>query len=186
MTLKEYFVQGRFHSGPTRCDACRLQNITLSVHEGERLGIIDHDGEPQEHLVADAGRHLFLRPPPASTCVEGRMSSLFDVTLDSSWMPTGYENIRFRGYLQGETPKSIKEKEQEIVEFTELQEFMNIPALLHRHVRALGFTIATVIQPEILLVDQVLSVGDFDFQRKAGLARCQHDEQGEADRRGQP
>lgn len=168
MTLKEYFVGGWYRKGANSVRRIpALQNIHLEVHEGERLGIIGHNG---------AGKSTMLRMlagiyPPTSgkRIVEGRISSLFDVTLGFELDANGYENIRFRGYLQGETPRSIAEKLEEIVEFTELKEFMNIPVRYYSAgmLVRLGFAIATVIQPEILLVDEVLGVGDFNFQRKA-------------------
>jgi lipopolysaccharide transport system ATP-binding protein len=168
MTLKEYFVRGMFRRGanPVRRIPA-LQNITLSVHEGERLGIIGHNGAGKSTLL----RMLAGIYPPTSgqRIVEGRISSLFDVTLGFEMDANGYENIRFRGYLQGETPASIRGKVNEIVEFTELKDFMNVPVRYYSAgmLVRLGFAIATVIQPEILLVDEVLSVGDFNFQRKA-------------------
>jgi lipopolysaccharide transport system ATP-binding protein len=83
---------------------------------------------------------------------------------------TGWENICYRGYLQGETPRTIRAKMQPIAEFSELGHFLDMPV---RHYSAgmkirLAFAIATAIEPEILLVDEVLSVGDRAFQEKAG------------------
>ncbi len=82
---------------------------------------------------------------------------------------TGWENIALRGYLQGETPKSIQAKIHEIAEFTELGEFLELPI---RHYSPgmlvrLAFSVATAIEPEILLIDEILSAGDMAFQTKA-------------------
>src|SRR5262249_12637140 len=82
---------------------------------------------------------------------------------------SGWENIAYRGYLQGESPKSIEDKMYAIADFTELGDFLNMPV---RHYSAgmmvrLASSIATAIEPEILLVDEVLSVGDMAFQEKA-------------------
>jgi ABC-type multidrug transport system ATPase subunit len=97
------------------------------------------------------------------------VSSLFDINLGFEGEASGWENIAYRGYLQGESPKSIEDKMQAIADFTELGDFLNMPV---RHYSAgmmvrLAFSIATAIEPEILLVDEVLSVGDMAFQEKA-------------------
>jgi ABC-type polysaccharide/polyol phosphate transport system ATPase subunit len=82
---------------------------------------------------------------------------------------SGWENIRYRGYLQGETPRSIDRKIEAIAAFTELGEFLNMPVRYYSAgmLVRLAFSIATAIHPEILLVDEVLSVGDMAFQEKA-------------------
>src|SRR5213079_176162 len=84
---------------------------------------------------------------------------------------TGWENIAYRGYLQGETPSSIKPKVQGIAEFSELGDFLNMPVRYYSAgmLVRLAFAIATAVEPEVLLVDEVLSVGDRAFQEKAGL-----------------
>ena len=95
---------------------------------------------------------------------------MFDIALGFEQEATGWENICFRGYLQGETPRTIKSKMQPIAEFSELGDFLNMQV---RYYSAgmrlrLAFSIATAIEPEILLVDEVLSVGDMAFMEKAG------------------
>src|SRR6185437_14326788 len=82
---------------------------------------------------------------------------------------SGYENIFYRGYLQGETPRSVRSKMQAIAEFSELGDFLNMPVRYYSAgmMVRLAFSIATAIEPEILLVDEVLSVGDLSFQNKA-------------------
>jgi ABC-type polysaccharide/polyol phosphate transport system ATPase subunit len=101
--------------------------------------------------------------------VKGRISSLFDLSLGFQMEATGWENIAIRGYLQGETPTSIQSKIQEIADFTELGDFLEMPI---RHYSPgmlvrLGFAVATAIKPEILLIDEILSAGDAAFQTKA-------------------
>ena len=111
-----------------------------------------------------------IYPPTAGTLtVQGQISSLFDIALGFEADATGWENICFRGYLQGETPRSIRDKMQPIADFSELGEFLNTSV---RHYSAgmrlrLAFSIATAIDPEVLLVDEVLSVGDKAFMDKA-------------------
>jgi ABC-type polysaccharide/polyol phosphate transport system ATPase subunit len=164
--LKEFLVR---RSAESVLEVRALEDITLQVREGERVGLIGHNG---------AGKSTLLRvlagiyPPTAGRCVvEGEVSSIFNIVLGFEPDSTGWENICYRGYLQGETPRTIRAKMQPIAEFSELGHFLDMPV---RHYSAgmkirLAFAIATAIEPEILLVDEVLSVGDRAFQEKAGL-----------------
>jgi ABC-type polysaccharide/polyol phosphate transport system ATPase subunit len=97
------------------------------------------------------------------------VSSLFDIALGFEPGASGWENIAYRGYLQGETPRSIKSKMQPIAEFSELGEFLDMPVRYYSSgmLVRLAFSIATAVDPEILLVDEVLAAGDAAFQAKA-------------------
>lgn len=168
ITLKEFVVQRMFRrAARQRMQVRALQNVSFSVEEGQRVGIIGHNG---------AGKSTLLRllagiypPTLGQRLVEGHISSLFDITLGFESEASGWENIGFRSYLQGETPKSIKDKIRPIAEFSELGDFLNMPVRYYSAGMAvrLAFSIATAIEPEILLVDEVLSVGDMAFQDKA-------------------
>jgi ABC-type polysaccharide/polyol phosphate transport system ATPase subunit len=87
---------------------------------------------------------------------------------------SGWENIFYRGYLQGETPKSVRAKMQGIADFSELGDFLNMPVRYYSAgmLVRLAFSIATAIEPEILLVDEVLGAGDMAFQSKARQRMC--------------
>jgi ABC-type polysaccharide/polyol phosphate transport system ATPase subunit len=144
-----------------------LQNINLVVGEGERLGIIGRNGAGKSTLL-----HLIAGIyPPTSGCrtVVGHISSLFNIALGFEADANGWENIEYRGFLQGETPRSIRAKAKAIAEFSELGDFINMPVRYYSagmKVR-LAFAIATAVEPEILIVDEVLSAGDLNFQAKA-------------------
>src|SRR5262249_1060712 len=168
MTLKEYLVRGLFLRGRTHRMVVRaLQNVTLTVNPGDRVGIIGHNGAGK----ATWGRLLagIYEPTSGRRVVEGRISSLFDLMLGFEPEASGWENIRYRGYLQGETRRSMQTKIEPIAEFSELGEFLNMPVRYYSSgmLVRLAFSIATAIEPEILLVDEVLSVGDRAFQEKA-------------------
>ena len=168
ITLKEFVVQRMFRRvGRERMQVRALQNVSFAIDEGQRVGIVGHNGAGKSTLL----RLLAGIYPPSSgeRFVEGHISSLFDIALGFEGEASGWENIGFRSYLQGETPKTIKDKIQPIAEFSELGDFLKMPVRYYSAGMAvrLAFSIATAIEPEILLVDEVLSVGDMAFQDKA-------------------
>jgi ABC-type polysaccharide/polyol phosphate transport system ATPase subunit len=168
ISLKEYIVSGLFRRPKENSFEVRaLEGINLQIGEGERVGIIGHNG---------AGKSTLLRlmagiyPPTAGRReVSGRISSLFELALGFEPDASGWDNIMYRGYLQGETPRSIRAKMQAIADFSELGRFLDMPIRYYSAgmVVRLAFSIATAIEPEILLIDEVLSAGDAEFQAKA-------------------
>jgi ABC-type polysaccharide/polyol phosphate transport system ATPase subunit len=166
VSLKEYLVRGLFRRS-SAVSVHALAGLNLSVRDGDRLGIIGHNGAGKSTLLKlMAG---IYPPTQGERRVQGSICSLFDISLGFEHEATGWDNIRFRAYLQGESPSSLKGKIQAIADFTELGDFLNLPV---RHYSAgmlmrLAFAIATSIEPEILLVDEVLAVGDLAFQQKA-------------------
>jgi ABC-type polysaccharide/polyol phosphate transport system ATPase subunit len=168
ISLKEYLLGGWFRpSKQAVFEVQALEHIDLRVAEGERLGIVGHNGAGKSTLL----KVLAGIYPPTSgrRRVQGRISSLFDIALGFEPEATGWENIRYRGYLQGETPRSVQEKMQSIADFSELGQFLDMPVRYYSAgmMVRLAFSISTAIQPEILIVDEVLSVGDVSFQTKA-------------------
>lgn len=171
ITLKESVIRSVGNlfrrSAHSRMKIRALRDVNLHIHEGERVGILGHNG---------AGKSTLLKllagvypPTRGSRTVDGAISSLFDIALGFEMEATGLENIRYRAYLQGETPRSIQAKEQAIADFSELGDFLKTPVRYYSAgmMVRLAFSIATAINPEILLVDEVLSVGDLAFQQKA-------------------
>lgn len=170
ITLKEFLVRQMFRrSVNPMIQVKALQDVNLQFRSGERVGIIGHNGAGKSTLL----KVLAGIYPPTSgrRIVEGRISSLFDIALGFEGDASGWENIAYRGYLQGETPQSIRPKMQPIADFSELGDFLNMPVRYYSAgmMVRLAFSIATAIEPEILLVDEVLSVGDMAFQEKARL-----------------
>jgi ABC-type polysaccharide/polyol phosphate transport system ATPase subunit len=168
ISFKEYLLRGLFRpSKKASFDVQALENIHLTVNHGDRLGIIGSNGAGKSTLLKLLAG---IYPPTTGRReVHGRISSLFDITLGFEHEATGWENMMYRGYLQGETPRSIRAKMQPIAEFSELGDFLNMPVRYYSAgmMVRLAFSIATAIDPEILIIDEVLSAGDMAFQTKA-------------------
>ncbi len=168
VTLKEYLLKGLFLTSVNPVVSIHaINDLTLTLRDGERLGIIGHNGAGKTTLLKMLAG---VYPPTSGTrIVEGRICSLFDISVGFEGEACGWDNISYRGYLQGETPTSLKRKRQEIADFSELGDFLNIPVRYYSAgmLVRLAFAIATATEPEVLLVDEVLSVGDLAFVNKA-------------------
>lgn len=166
--LKDYVLHGMFRRRrENMLEIHALKDIDLRIEEGDRLGIIGANGAGKSTLL----KLLAGVYPPTSgrRAVSGRVSSLFDIALGFEMEANGWENIAYRGYLQGETPRSVRGKTQAIAEFSELGQFLDVPVRYYSAgmLVRLAFSIATAIEPEILIVDEVLAAGDLSFQAKA-------------------
>src|SRR5229473_116625 len=173
ITLKEFLVRQMFRRSVNPFIEVRaLQDVCLEARDGERLGILGHNGAGKSTLLKVLAG--IYPPSHGRRTVEGRISSLFDIALGFEGDANGWENIAYRGYLQGETPRSIRAKVQQIAEFSELGDFLNMPVRYYSAgmMVRLAFSIATAIEPEILLVDEVFGAGDMAFQEKARQRMC--------------
>ena len=168
VSFKEYLLRGLFRQSVNPVMRVRaLDGINLSARDGERIGVIGHNGAGKSTLLKLLAG---IYPPTGGTReVEGRICSLFDITLGFEVEASGWDNILYRAYLQGETPRSLRGKLDSIAAFSELGDFLNIPVRNYSAgmMMRLAFSIATAIDPEVLLIDEVLAVGDLAFQRKA-------------------
>jgi len=151
----------------TRTRVHALNNVSLTIHRGERLGIIGHNGAGKSTLLrALAGVYPLTR---GSIEVTGRTQGLFDLGTGFEMEATGRENIMYRGLSIGGNPTEIAAREEEIVEFAGLGEFIDMPMRAYSAgmVVRLGFAISTYLEGEVLLIDEVFGAGDANFQAKA-------------------
>jgi ABC-2 type transport system ATP-binding protein/lipopolysaccharide transport system ATP-binding protein len=143
-----------------------LNNVNLEVKPGEVLGIIGHNGAGKSTLLKVIAR--VLRPTKGRVILRGRISPLLELGAGFDPELTGRENIYLNSAILGFSKKDITARFNRIVEFAELQEFIDTPVRNYSTgmVSRLGFSVATDVQPEVLIVDEVLSVGDSDFQKR--------------------
>lgn len=144
-----------------------LNDINLEIHSGDRVGLYGHNGAGKTSLLRMIAG--IYEPTGGELEVSGRISSLLDVALGMDMEATGYENILLRGMILGLSTEQIRKLTPSIVEFSGLGDFVAVPVRTYSSgmVLRLAFSIVTSIQPDILLLDEWLSVGDADFVRKA-------------------
>jgi lipopolysaccharide transport system ATP-binding protein len=144
-----------------------LRDVCLDLRDGDRLGVMGHNGAGKSTLL----RTLAGAYPPTrgSYTREGRVASLIDPMLGIELDATGYENITLRGLMMGLRNGDIKRLTPEIADFSGLGEYLNMPARTYSTgmLMRLGFSIATAVRADILIMDEWLSVGDSEFQRHA-------------------
>ena len=144
-----------------------LQNVSFTVEKGDRVGILGLNGAGKSTLLkVIAG---VFKPTEGSVTKHGKMVPLLELGAGFDQQYTGKENIYLYGAMLGYTKAFIDEKYDEIVKFSELKEFIDVPIKNYSSgmKSRLGFSIATVVSPKILILDEVLSVGDAKFRKKS-------------------
>lgn len=168
ITLKEFIVRGMFQKQSKQTKSVHaLKDISLRIVDGERVGIIGANGSGKSTLLRTLGCVYPIESGRRN--IVGSICSLLEITCGFELQATGIDNIYYRSYLQGETPKSVKEKIEEISAFSELGEFLHLPVRCYSSgmMTRLAFSIVTSSEPDILLIDEVFSTGDLSFQGKA-------------------
>ncbi|SHK24128.1 ABC transporter ATP-binding protein [Tepidibacter formicigenes] len=143
-----------------------LKDVNFSVKKGEILGIIGLNGAGKSTLLKIIAG--VLKPSEGVVNINGTVAPLIELGAGFDPNMTGRENIFLNGAILGYNQNFMEDKFDEIIEFSQLQEFIDVPLKNYSSgMKArLGFSIATLLNPDILIVDEVLSVGDFKFQRK--------------------
>ena len=163
--LKEYFVKLIRHELMYQ-EFLALKNIDLKIKRGEAWAIIGTNGSGKSTLLKVISR--ILKPYKGTLTVNGSIASLIELGAGIDQRLTARENIYMNGCLLGYTKKFIAERFDEIVEFAELEDFLDTPVknFSSGMKSRLGFSVATMVKPDILIVDEVLSVGDVLFRKK--------------------
>lgn len=143
-----------------------LQDISLSVKQGEAWGIIGANGSGKSTLLKLICG--ILKPYKGTVTVCGSIAPLIELGAGFDGELTARENVLLNGTLMGYSETFMKEHLQEIIDFAELWDFLDMPIKNYSSgmEARLGFSVATVVQPDILICDEVLAVGDFKFQQK--------------------
>src|SRR5215831_6267648 len=143
-----------------------LKDVSIEVHEGEVLGLVGRNGAGKTTLLKILSR--ITRPTTGWAEIRGRVRSLLEVGTGFHGELTGRENTYLSGSILGMSKQEITSKFDEIVAFAELEKFIDMPVKHYSsgmYVR-LAFAVAAHLEPEILIVDEVLAVGDHEFQKK--------------------
>jgi len=143
-----------------------LKEITIDIKRGESFGIIGKNGEGKSTILGLIAQ--VIKPTTGKVTVKGRVFPLLELGAGFHPELSGRENIVLNGVLLGFTKKEIMNKIDEIIEFSELGDFIDQPLRTYSSgmLARLGFSIISAVEPEILLIDEILAVGDAHFQKK--------------------
>ncbi len=155
------------HDAHHRITVHALRDISLQFQEGDRIGLVGPNGAGKSTLLRTIAG--IYEPARGRVRVHGRVTTLFSLNLGIDEEATGLENITLRGLAAGMTKREIERHAADIADFTELGEYLNFPILTYSAgMKArLAFAISTVVEPEILLMDEWIGAGDADFIEKA-------------------
>lgn len=179
--LKSWFrrkLLNRNAATATNYRIAALQGINLEINHGERVGLIGLNGAGKSTLLKVMAD---IYPPTSGTVsIQGHVCPMFEFATGFEMNQSGWDNIRIRGLLLGMSPEAIEEKLPEIAKFTELGNFLDYPVRTYSSgmfIR-LAFAVSTSINPEILLIDEVMGAGDISFAEKAKRRMFEFMEQG--------
>ena len=165
-SIKEYTIQllkGKLEYNEFEA----LKHVSFDVERGEVVGLIGHNGAGKSTMLKVISG--ILKPTEGSVVVRGNIAPMLELGSGFDFDMTGRENIFLNGAILGYSKEFLESKYDEIVAFSEIGQFIDVPLRNYSSgmIARLAFSVATVVVPEILIVDEVLSVGDADFQEKS-------------------
>ncbi|WP_296790759.1 ABC transporter ATP-binding protein [uncultured Methanobrevibacter sp.] len=166
-TIKESFIRTIQRKNPGKLKIHALKDISFKIYKGEKVGIIGFNGAGKSTLLSLI---TGIYPPDKGFVkTNGNISPLLSLGAGFDYNGTGRQNIFLNGAVLGYDKKFLESKENEIIEFSELGEFIDIPIKNYSSgmLAKLGFSIATAVNPDILIIDEVLGVGDVNFFKKS-------------------
>lgn len=165
-SLKEYCVRWLKHDLRSE-EFWALSGISFEVEKGDVIGIIGHNGAGKSTLLKVISG--IMKPTKGSVEVHGNIVPMLELGSGFDFELSGRENIYLNGAILGYSEQFLNSKYQEIVDFSELGSFIESPLRTYSSgmLARLAFSVACVVEPEILIVDEILSVGDADFQEKS-------------------
>lgn len=166
-TLQEYAIRWLKKRHISFADFNALDNVSFSIEKGEIVGIMGANGAGKSTLLKVISR--VIRPTYGHIFLSGRVAPLLELGAGFDYEMTGRENIFLNGAVLGFSKKNMASRLNRIVEFSGIGDFIDAPIRTYSSgmVARLGFAVATDIQPDILIIDEILSIGDADFQKKS-------------------
>ena len=165
-SLKEFVIK-KIKKSITEKDFLALDNVSFSVKKGDVVGVVGRNGAGKSTLLKVVSG--IQKPASGNIVLNGRVVPMLELGAGFDMELSGKENVYLNGAVLGYSKEFLDEKYNDILEFSELGDFINMPVRNYSSgmVARLAFSIASMVNPEILIVDEVLSVGDENFQRKS-------------------
>ena len=166
-TLKESFIRTIKRNNQKKIKIHALNDISFQIYKGEKVGIIGYNGAGKSTLLSVITG--VYAPNKGNVITHGRISPLLSLGAGFDYNFSGRKNIILNGAVLGYDKKFLESKVDEIIEFSELEDFIDIPIKNYSSgmLSKLAFSIATAVNPDILIIDEVLGVGDVNFQKKS-------------------
>lgn len=164
--IKEWFVRQLRGKKTTVDEFWALKNVSFSIPKGDSFALVGSNGSGKSTMLKIISG--ILTPTTGNVRINGSIAPLIELGAGFDMELTGRENVFLNGAVLGHSKRMILDKYDEIIDFSELKQFEDVPVKNYSSgmLARLGFSVATMVKPDILIVDEILAVGDFAFQKK--------------------